>query len=268
MDVDLLAQALNDSGPNLPGDPFRQVAGSLFAHQENGESHYSYESEQREMLCIEQGDTQRLKECWGMESGKIGQLSLDGLRNTKYLCVVNIALSARAATRGGVPCELAYSLCDTYCQQIDALTEKDLPQVEGIVRNIQLTYAKLVAAQNGSSGASSKTPHLVLRAKEYISSHLHGKLTATDVAKELNIHPVYLNRLFKEAEGVTVHDYIMREKINHARSLLTYSDHFYDDIANYLGFSSQSHLGANFKKYTGMTLKQYKDAYHKSGGKE
>lgn len=28
----------------------------------------------------------------------------------------------------------------------------------------------------------------------------------------------------------------------------------------YLGFSSQSHLGAEFKKATGMTLKEFRDA--------
>ncbi|OYO90863.1 hypothetical protein CG709_13065, partial [Lachnotalea glycerini] len=35
----------------------------------------------------------------------------------------------------------------------------------------------------------------------------------------------------------------------------------YFGIATYLGFSSQSHLGKQFKKITKMTLKQYRDCF-------
>ena len=48
-----------------------------------------------------------------------------------------------------------------------------------------------------------------------------------------------------------------------AVSMLTYSDHRYIEIANYLGFTSQSHLGEVFKKHTGMTLSQYRKTYKK-----
>ena len=40
------------------------------------------------------------------------------------------------------------------------------------------------------------------------------------------------------------------------KNLLTYSPYSYIEIATYLGFSSQSHLGKVFKKYTDMTLRQ------------
>lgn len=43
--------------------------------------------------------------------------------------------------------------------------------------------------------------------------------------------------------------------------LLAYSPYSYIEIATYLGFSSQSHLGKVFKKYTGMTLRQYRGKY-------
>ena len=47
------------------------------------------------------------------------------------------------------------------------------------------------------------------------------------------------------------------------KNLLTYSDYSFLEIANYLGFVSQSHLGKQFKTATGMTLKEYRDKYHK-----
>ena len=42
--------------------------------------------------------------------------------------------------------------------------------------------------------------------------------------------------------------------------MLTYSTYSYSRIASYLGYSSQSHMGAEFKKATGMTLKEYREA--------
>ena len=43
--------------------------------------------------------------------------------------------------------------------------------------------------------------------------------------------------------------------------MLIYSPYSYIEISSYLGFSSQSHLGKQFKAITGMTLKQFRDAY-------
>lgn len=61
--------------------------------------------------------------------------------------------------------------------------------------------------------------------------------------------------------GISLSRYILREKIERAKNLLTYSEYSYIEIATYLGFSSQSHLGAQFKKITGFTLLQYRNTY-------
>ena len=46
-----------------------------------------------------------------------------------------------------------------------------------------------------------------------------------------------------------------------AKNMLIYSSYSYSRIAAYLGFASQSHLGTEFKKLTGMTLKTFRDTY-------
>jgi AraC-like DNA-binding protein len=43
-----------------------------------------------------------------------------------------------------------------------------------------------------------------------------------------------------------------------AKNLLIYSDYTIEKIALYLGFSSQSHFGKVFKKYTEMTPNAYR----------
>lgn len=233
----------------------KEVARSVFYSEENNRRHNPYDAEVREMAGIENGNLEQLMESWKENhSGDLGTLSDDHLRWAKYLCVINTALSARAAIRGGLPYDLAYSLSDAYIQQIDALTESSIPLLEGIVRNIQVTYTKMVAQRKGDPVDHVPDSPLITRAKDYIFSHLHQRITVEDVADALHTHPNYLGRVFKKSEHLTVHDYILREKINLTRNMLTYSEYSYIDIANYLGFSSQSHLGSVFKKFTGMTM--------------
>lgn len=63
---------------------------------------------------------------------------------------------------------------------------------------------------------------------------------------------------------MTLTDFILQEKVKLTKNLLTYSPYSYIEIATYLGFSSQSHLGKVFKKYTDMTLRQYRERYEEN----
>ena len=67
--------------------------------------------------------------------------------------------------------------------------------------------------------------------------------------------------LMKSWEGISMKQFILREKIRLCKNIPTYSPYSYSAIAAYLGFSSQSHLGKLFKKETGMTLGDYRLKY-------
>ena len=97
--------------------------------------------------------------------------------------------------------------------------------------------------------------------KDYIFKHLHEKIRIQDIADELFLNANYLSEIFRQYEGLTITEFILQEKVGLTKNLLSYSPYSYSEIAAYLGFSSQSHLGKIFKKHTGMTLKQYRDQY-------
>jgi AraC-like DNA-binding protein len=79
-----------------------------------------------------------------------------------------------------------------------------------------------------------------------------------ELAEELHVSTEYLSTLFKKTEQITISEYILREKVKLARNLLIYSEYTIENIGLYLGFSSQSHFGKVFKKYTGMTPNIYR----------
>nr|WP_243426995.1 AraC family transcriptional regulator [Mediterraneibacter glycyrrhizinilyticus] len=102
---------------------------------------------------------------------------------------------------------------------------------------------------------------LVERAKNYIFQNLHGEIRIGGIGRQIGVSTAYLSDLFHRVEGVTIQQYIRRERVRLAENLLRYSDYTVKDIANYLAFSSQSHLGRVFKEMTGMTPGRYREKY-------
>ena len=68
----------------------------------------------------------------------------------------------------------------------------------------------------------------------------------------------YLSKLFSEVEGITIEQYLIRQKIEKVKELLLYDELPLSQIAFDLGYSSTAHLSAQFKKITGLTPTQFK----------
>lgn len=67
-----------------------------------------------------------------------------------------------------------------------------------------------------------------------------------------------LSKLFSEVEGITIEQYIIRQKIERVKELLVYDELSLSEIAERMGYSSAAHLSAQFKKVTGLTPSFYK----------
>lgn len=234
----------------------------LFENHENNVHHNPYDQEMREFGSIENGDLIQLEKSMQEDyDGTIGTLAKDPLRNLKNLGIVLVTLASRAAIRGGLSPEISFSLSDSYIQQIEEC--KDLALVAPLAHKAEFQYAEMVhEIKEKQKGILKKQKNpRINKCKDFIFSHLHDRITLEDLAAEADCNPNYLSQLFKECEGISISGYILQEKINRAKNLLIYSDYSYIEIATYLGFSSQSHLGTQFKKHTGYTLRQYREIY-------
>ena len=68
----------------------------------------------------------------------------------------------------------------------------------------------------------------------------------------------YLSALFSSVEGITLEQYIIRQKIERVKELLFYDELSLGEISLKLGYSSIAHLSAQFKKVTGQTPSLFK----------
>jgi AraC family transcriptional regulator len=80
---------------------------------------------------------------------------------------------------------------------------------------------------------------------EILSQHLHHDYS-------------YISNLFSEVEGITIEQFIINQRIEKVKELLTYDELSLSQIAFDLGYSSTAHLSAQFKKLTGLTPSQFK----------
>ncbi len=67
-----------------------------------------------------------------------------------------------------------------------------------------------------------------------------------------------VSRLFSEVESITIEQYFILQKIEKVKEWLVYEELTLNEISWKLGYSSASHLSAQFKKITGLTTSQFK----------
>ncbi|NJL64579.1 MAG: helix-turn-helix transcriptional regulator [Methylacidiphilales bacterium] len=91
---------------------------------------------------------------------------------------------------------------------------------------------------------------------DYIHAHLDQNLSLMQIAKVINISPTYFASLFKRTTGIAPHQYIIQQRVEKAKSLLSKTDLSIKEIALEVGFSNHSHLTQQFKCLTGITPKQ------------
>ncbi|GAB5552907.1 MAG: hypothetical protein Sapg2KO_24980 [Saprospiraceae bacterium] len=81
--------------------------------------------------------------------------------------------------------------------------------------------------------------------------------------EQLNYDYAHLSRLFSAVEGRTIEQYIMSQKIEKVKELLTYNEQTLSEISYDMGYSSTAHLSGQFKKVTGMSPTTFKKLHQK-----
>jgi AraC family transcriptional regulator len=70
----------------------------------------------------------------------------------------------------------------------------------------------------------------------------------------------HLSRLFSAKEGLSIEQYIIREKIGRVKELIKYEQLTLKEIAFRLGYSSVAYLSNQFKQVTGERIREFKDS--------
>lgn len=237
----------------------RQCSDAIMDVKESQFFHNTYQLEQMLYKKVELGDSAYFKNPNPTISNLvIGRIADDNIRQLKNLFIVSATLTTRAAIRGGLDMETAYQLSDKYIQTVEHLSSPDA--INALSTTMLVDFTERVAA---SKIPVDITPE-IYNALQYIQLHTNFNISVQDVADSVNLSRSHLSRRFKAELGFDISSFIMRCKLEEAKSLLSYTDKSLSEISTYLCFSSQSYFNNVFKQKYGITPKEYRINTHKS----
>lgn len=93
---------------------------------------------------------------------------------------------------------------------------------------------------------------------QYLNSRYMNKITLENISENFYISPFYLSRMFKKVTSFTFVEYLNSLRIREAQQLLKETHLKVSEVADKVGFESQTHFGRVFKKITGLSPLQYR----------
>ncbi len=120
------------------------------------------------------------------------------------------------------------------------------------------------AAVDASRAKGGLSPRSVRRLHDLIDARLvagsASTLTLLDLATEVNLSVFHFAREFRRTIGATPYDYVLRQRLVLARSLIASSSMPLETIARRTGFKSTAHFGSAFRKKMGVTPASFRRA--------
>ena len=183
--------------------------------------------------------------------GDFSQRSTDPLRNLQHMCIVlNTQLRCALHEKGIHPLRLD-ELSGAIAQKIEKA--ETVSQIKSLPIQIVQEYCEL----------SQKTQFdglkpLINQAVIYIKSHLSDNLTVQETAKALVVNPNYLSCQFHRCMGIPFIDFVNRERIEQAASLLKYTNMQIQQIATAVGYNNTSYFAKQFMRFKKMTPSEFR----------
>ena len=99
---------------------------------------------------------------------------------------------------------------------------------------------------------------IALKMKNYLDEKFRSNVTNQLLAANFGFVPSYLVSIFKICYGLTPMDYLVNKRIDEAKVLLEDGSLKIKDIARVVGYEDSLYFSKVFKKFTGVSPKEYK----------
>jgi two-component system response regulator YesN len=106
-----------------------------------------------------------------------------------------------------------------------------------------------------------KVNKVIREVQEYLRlNYANSDISQTTVAKLFFVNSSYLSRIFKQAINLTFVEYLTQIRMEKAKQFLQETDLKAYQIAERIGIGDPHYFGICFKKYTGMSVNDYRKA--------
>lgn len=92
----------------------------------------------------------------------------------------------------------------------------------------------------------------------YVDNNVCERLNLSIVSSHINLSKEYISALFKKEMGMTLTDYINREKLAVAKALILNNEMTLAEVSAYVGFENYNYFSHIFRKYFGTSPRDMK----------
>ncbi|XEC93265.1 helix-turn-helix domain-containing protein [Paenibacillus tarimensis] len=135
--------------------------------------------------------------------------------------------------------------------ELDHEDTGDRPMVRLLFAQLLIRIARL--RREAMSGISQDAERYVKKSIMFMQHNYDRDIQVKDIAGAVNLHPGYLQRIFRRQTGQTLMEYLTMHRMEKAKMLLLHTDIPVSDIADYVGINSRQYFHVLFKKHTQST---------------
>ncbi len=114
------------------------------------------------------------------------------------------------------------------------------------------------ASRESTPDRSARPATWLVAAEELLRSRFAERIGLGELAAAVGVHPAHLARSFRARHGVSVGEYVRRQRLERAATELARSDTPLALVATQAGFADQSHFTRLFKHRTGVTPARFR----------
>jgi AraC family transcriptional regulator len=129
--------------------------------------------------------------------------------------------------------------------------------IQTLTLHLLKNYSNAATIQENLHGGLSG--YKLRRVREFIDANLEEDLSLAELAEVADLSQFHFARAFRKSIGQTPQQYLMQQRIERAKQLLSKDDLPIVEISLRTGFKNQSHFTTLFRKFTKSTPKLWRE---------
>ena len=98
----------------------------------------------------------------------------------------------------------------------------------------------------------------VRRIRELVQAKIEDELTLQELAESVGLSTAHFSQMFHKSTGETPHQFVLRQRVERAKEMLTSAETRVLDVAVACGFKTQQHFARVFRRMCGASPTEYR----------
>lgn len=187
--------------------------------------------------------------------GELMSAPKTNLRNFQHISLQLLLLGAHALMEMGIPAD--DPAIDENVRWAELAKRDTAEEMHELLKQYFARVCEKVSARR------SDKPRRVVEEIKAIAEERHADpaLTIQHIADRIYLTSTYISLIFKQETGSTIHEYVTGVRMERAKAMLIHTRKKLADICASVGYQDPSYFTKQFKRYTGLTPKEYRERF-------